>query len=175
MQQTINNPNNLKDEEMDEKVTRVKVYIINSSDEVLVASSNGGVQLPGGHVEENETLVNAIIREVQEETGIVLNIDEIVDPFYEVRHYVKNFKNSGKNKLANTITFWVKSDKLPDVANTNLTENEKKNNYNLQFVKLSDFENLVLDVKNNNKKEINRVIAGEILDSFKCLKTLLNI
>jgi len=73
MKTYIKNPNNLNDEEMDSIVTRVKVFLINNNNEILLALSNGGCQLPGGHREENEDLNDTIKREIQEETGIILS------------------------------------------------------------------------------------------------------
>ena len=84
MEQTIFNECNLKEEEIDEISTRVKVFLLNSNNEFLLANSNGGCQLAGGHVEKNEELKNTVKREVQEETGIVLSSEEIYNPFYEI-------------------------------------------------------------------------------------------
>ena len=35
-------------------------------------------QFPGGHVEEGESLIEAVNREVEEETGIILNAKRLV-------------------------------------------------------------------------------------------------
>ena len=42
---------NIKDEDVTLFVTRVKAFIQDSEDKVWIATSNGGFQLPGGHVE----------------------------------------------------------------------------------------------------------------------------
>ena len=72
MKQIITNKYNLTDSDMTEIVKRVKILIINSKNEILLAYSHNDYQFPGGHVEENETLIQAINREVLEETGIEL-------------------------------------------------------------------------------------------------------
>ena len=54
MKRLVYNENELKEEEMNEFVTRVKAFIINDKNEILFANSNNGVQLIGGHVEDGE-------------------------------------------------------------------------------------------------------------------------
>ncbi|MBR2833972.1 MAG: NUDIX hydrolase, partial [Bacilli bacterium] len=65
---------NLKESDMTETVKRVKVLIINSKKEILLAHSNNEYHFPGGHVEKNESLKDAVKREIEEETGVKLNI-----------------------------------------------------------------------------------------------------
>ena len=113
----INN-DNLTGSEIDEVVTRVKTFIINSQGEVLVATSNGGCQLPGGHREDGEDLKTTVKREVQEETGIVLDDSEIVEPFFEIVHLTKNYHGSGKNRKSNVVYFLIKTNKPVDVNMT---------------------------------------------------------
>ena len=57
MKQIITNKYNLTDSDMTEIVKRVKILIINSKNEILLAYSHNDYQFPGGHVEENETLI----------------------------------------------------------------------------------------------------------------------
>lgn len=173
MQQTIFNEDNLREDEIDEVVTRVKVYLINSNNEILIANSAGGYQLPGGHVEEGETLEQAVIREIKEETGIKLEKRELGEPFYEVKHYTKNHKSKNINRESNIIYYIVNSDKKPNLKGLNLTENEKKNNFKIDYLKFDEFDSKLNYVKQNNPNEINRVIASEILISFEYLKKYL--
>ena len=77
MKQLITNNYNLTDSDMTEVVKRVKVLLVNSNNDVLLGYSYNNYQFPGGHVEENETLVQAVNREILEETGIELNVTNI--------------------------------------------------------------------------------------------------
>ena len=80
MKKIIINDYNLKDEDITEVVKRVKVFLINSNNEILLGYCNHEYQCPGGHVYKNEDLITAINREIKEETGIVLNIKKAI-PF----------------------------------------------------------------------------------------------
>ena len=86
MKEIIYNSDNLKNQDIDEKTIRARGLIINSNDEVLLCYSNGSshYEFPGGHLEENETLLNGLKREVYEETGIRVTNKEI-KPFISIR------------------------------------------------------------------------------------------
>ena len=59
--------------------------------EVLLCYSNGlsHYEFPGGHLNENETLLEGLKREVLEETGIELENKDI-SPFYVIKYYYQN-------------------------------------------------------------------------------------
>ena len=167
------NVENVKIKEIDEQVTRVKAFIVNSRNEILVASSNGGCQLPGGHVEIGENLIDAVKREVFEETGIELDYEEIVPPFFCLQHKTRNHRNTGKNRLSNVIYFLVKTDKSVNLNNIKLTENEKECNFSVKYVKIQEFENHVNSFINSTQIEVNKIIAEEMLIAFDELKLIL--
>ena len=175
METTIFNENKLKEHEIEEVVTRVKVFLMNNNGELLLANANGCYMLPGGHVEENEELTTAVLREVEEETGIKLNSNELVEPFYQVKHYTKNHYRNHKNRLSAIIYYFVKTDKNIDLNNLNLTENEKENNFQIKFFTLEEFEKALIDTKTTSTSEHNSIIAGEILYAYDYLKAHLNI
>ena len=54
MKQILINEDNLKEEELEGTVIRVKAMLINSHGEILLAHNNGTYQLPGGHKEDEE-------------------------------------------------------------------------------------------------------------------------
>ena len=78
MKKIITNKNNLTEADITEVVKRVKVLIINSKKEILLGYSHNNYQFPGGHVENGESLIQAVKREVLEETGIALEVNNIV-------------------------------------------------------------------------------------------------
>ena len=77
MKYFIHNEYNLKEEEINDEVIRVKALLLNSNNELLMGYAHKVYQFPGGHVEDGETLTQTVNREVLEETGIELNIKEI--------------------------------------------------------------------------------------------------
>ena len=57
MKEIVTNKYNLTEEDMTEVVKRVKILLVNSNDEILLGYSHHNYQFPGGHVEENEELI----------------------------------------------------------------------------------------------------------------------
>ena len=165
----IINDYNLKDNEIDGTVIRVKAFIINSKNEILVASSNGGAQLIGGHVEVGEKHSNSLKREILEEAGIDVELEEISEPFYEIKHYCKNYFGTGKNKIAEIFYYIVNTDKTPNITKTNLTKQEEKYKFNVEYVHYDNFENYISGFL-NSEKEANRWIAKEMIEAFKELE-----
>ncbi|MBR6034115.1 MAG: NUDIX hydrolase [Clostridia bacterium] len=164
----IFNESKLKDEEIDEEVVRVKAFIINNKNEILVAMSNGGVQLIGGHVEDGEQQVDTVKREILEEAGINISKEDVSEPFFEVSHYIKNYFNTSKNVISNVFYFLIRTDDMPNIFNTNLTEEEKGHNFKLKYISCKEFKPF-LEKYLNNEKEINRCIAKETLAAFEVL------
>jgi 8-oxo-dGTP pyrophosphatase MutT (NUDIX family) len=65
---------------MTQKHLRVRILLVNEFDEVLLVRSWLGHQswsLPGGGIRRNETPLHAVIRELQEETGLKLSASAI--------------------------------------------------------------------------------------------------
>lgn len=139
MKQLITNKYNLTDSDMTEVVKRVKVLLVNSNNDVLLGYSHNNYQFPGGHVEENETLVQAVNREVLEETGIELNITNI-EPFACAIGYYKDWPAEGKNRKIEIYYYEVKTDEKPNLENTEYTENEKDGNFELRYIPLDTVE-----------------------------------
>ena len=142
MKQLITNKYNLIDSDMTEVVKRVKVLLVNSNNDVLLGYSHNNYQFPGGHVEDNETLIQAVNREVLEETGIELRITNI-EPFACAIGYYKDWPAEGKNRKIEIYYYEVKTDEKPNLENTEYTENEKEGNFELRYIPLSNVENIL--------------------------------
>ena len=61
MKKIIINKSNLKESNITEMVKRVKMLIINSNNDILLGYSYHDYQFPGGHVEDEESLIEAMI------------------------------------------------------------------------------------------------------------------
>ncbi len=53
MKKIIINDDHLKDTDVEMRVIRVKGFILNSKNKILLAHNNNTYQFPGGHVEDN--------------------------------------------------------------------------------------------------------------------------
>jgi ADP-ribose pyrophosphatase YjhB (NUDIX family) len=167
MKTIITNDFNLKEEEMTEVVKRVKILLVNSKNEILLGYSNNEYQCPGGHVEEGETLVEAINREIQEETGIELDIKE-AKPFACNHGYYKDWPSPGKNRKIEIYYYEIKTDEKPNLANTKYTDSEKEGNFELRYIPLDDVENEF--IRNLKIHGDNHGIVKEMLKVFEIYK-----
>ena len=163
------NEEQLNDKDIDEVVTRVKAFIVNDKNEILTASSGGGVQLIGGHVEEGEEMIDSVKREILEETGMELATNDISDPFFEIVYYTKNYKNTAKNRMSDIWYYFISTNQTPDVSKIHLTEQEKERDFQLKWVAMQDFEEYVKPFL-DDKKELCRNVANEILIAFEEFK-----
>ena len=163
---------NIKDEDVTLFVTRAKAFVCTPDNKVWIATSNGGCQLPGGHVEQGEDVVATLIRELKEEAGVDVTVDEITGPFFELRHYIRNSEN--KNRLSKIQYFYVKTDKTPDKTKTNFTPHEKEYNFTINYVDFDKVEDYVKSFMGHDQSQINKIIAQEVLEAFYKLKDFLN-
>lgn len=86
-------------------ITAAGGLVFNQKKEVLFIHRKGRWDLPKGGVEKNESLEEAAIREVQEETGVKnLKITRFIDTTYHI------LKRKGKYKLKETYWFEMKTD-----------------------------------------------------------------
>ena len=163
MKEIITNNYNLKEEDMNEVVKRVKILLINSNNEILLGYSHHNYQFPGGHVEDGEDLVETVNREIQEETGMELNLKDI-KPFACLSGYYKDWPKEGINRKIEIYYYEVKCDEKPNLDNTNYTDNEKDGEFRLEYIPLSEVD----DVLNKNALEFGdkHGIAKEMLELF---------
>jgi len=133
MIEIIYNDDNLKDENIDEKTVRSRGIIINNKDDVLMSYSNERRQyeFPGGHQEE------VLKREIQEETGLYIDTSNF-KPFIVIKYYVRNYRQTGKNRLVEIYYYEIKTEEKYDLAKANFDVNEIKENYECRYVNLSN-------------------------------------
>lgn len=160
MKQIIFNDNNLTDNDIELKVVRVKALMINSNGKILLAHNNNTYQFPGGHTEENESKKDCLIREVMEETGIELNVDE--EPFLCITTYDNNYFGSGKKVLNSIYYYRTFTDSLPDLSKTHYDELELATDFNLYYVNFNTIEKFLKNAIENGSIDVN--IAKEMIN-----------
>ena len=168
MKEIIYNYDNLKEEDINRVVTRIKAVIVNSNNEVLLCYSNNNYHLPGGHLEEGETLEEGLVREIQEETGVLIPKEERI-PFLRIEYMNKDYPSTGVNTKALANYYIVDYNLIPNLDNINLTEEEKESNFQLRYINKEN----VLDVLLESLKTCSR--KGVIEDTIDAIKEYIKI
>ena len=143
-------------EDRTEKVELTVLCLVEDGNKILlqnrVKKDWQGYTLPGGHVERDESFVDAVIREMKEETGLDIKNPKLVGvkqfPIKCGRYVVFLFKT---NEYSGTLVSsnegnmeWVEYDKLKDI-NT-----------------VDDFEDLLKVINSNNLSEFQYVVKDDI-------------
>ena len=166
MKKIIYNIDNLTDKDINHIATRIKVVIKNSKDEILICYSNNNYFFPGGHLEKGESIEECLTREIKEEVGITLPIIKR-EPFMSIEYYNKNYPSNGINTKSIAYYYIINEDIVPNLDNTNLTEEEKKGNFILKYID----KNKIVNILQDSIKDCSRVKVVE--DTISVLKEYL--
>ena len=170
MKEIVTNVNNLREEEMTDFTTKVKLLLVNSKGELLLGYSHHEYQFPGGTQEEGESLYDTVKRELEEETGIILD-EIIINPFVKSSGYYKDWPSVGRNKKVLIYYYEIKTDEKPNFDKITLTEKEKEGNFNLRYIAL---DNVEMELRNNVKEYGDpHGIANEMINLLKIYKEML--
>lgn len=158
MKRILINDDNLKIDDLDFEVIRVKGLIINSDGDILIAHNNGTYQFPGGHKEDDETLDDSLEREIKEETGIDV---ESQGPFMSITTYDSNYFNQNK-KVCNKIYYYViNTNETPNFEETHYDELECQTEFNLFYISLNELQEFLNKSIDEGSLDIN--IGREML------------
>ena len=160
MKEIIYNYDCLTENDITEIVIRVKALIINNN-EILLGNENNILQFPGGHLEEGEDFEDCLKREIMEETGIEINVDEIERPFMKITYLNKDWPEVGKNRKSEIYYYLIKTIKEPDMTKTNYTEHEKQGDFKIEKIPLNSAVDIIKKNISNNEK--NKVIAPDMI------------
>lgn len=173
----IINEDNLQYSEVQEFSVKVRAILVDENNQILIANYGKVILLPGGKVDDGENISEAISREISEELGQNYSSEEL-DFFATLNYYQKNYpKRDGtlQNRLVQT-HYFVGTYKGIKKELQKLTEKEQKDNFSLELVSLEDLENMILNNKNNNPRNVyfqKELLV--ILASYKNIKPNTNV
>ena len=146
------NDDNLKLKDIKEEKEKVRALLIDDNN-ILVVNYYDAYLLPGGKKEDNEKNKNSLIRELKEEVGKNYLKNEL-KYLTKVIYYQKDYPTRDKkiiNRLIKTSYF---VSKYKGIGKQSLTEKEMQDNFKLELVKIKDLENIIINNKNNNPRNI---------------------
>ena len=86
----IINKDDLRIDEVQAFQTKARAILVDKANRVLVANYGGVILLPGGSVDDEETIMQAVIRELQEEIGVEY-IPEELKLLTNIKYFQKNY------------------------------------------------------------------------------------
>lgn len=151
----IINDDNLRTQEMQKETSKVRALLIDDKQQILVANYGGVYLLPGGSIDTNESVLDAIIRELQEELGENYNSDEL-SFLTTIQYYQRNYPtrdNDHLNRLVNT-HYFVGPFKGISKSNQIFTKKEQDDNFKLELIPLVEIKSIVLSNTSTNPRNI---------------------
>ena len=171
MEEIVLNKGKLKDEEVTEVLEKSRIVLRNDDNEVVFTRFGRIYFLPGGKIENGETPVDTIKRELMEETNINILLDDI-EPFAVVKNYLRDYELSDGslvNRLVKTYYFtgYTSDD---DIEYFNLTKVEKEDNLRAFFIDIDEGIELLDDYDKENPKAVYLTLeTKKIIDIYKSL------
>lgn len=142
MKEIIYNYDNLNEKDINRYVKRAKMIVENSKGELLVVYSHNNYYLIGGHVEENESFDECIIREIKEEAGVDIPYMQR-KPFLSIRYLSRNYPLERINTESLANYYSIKYDLVPDLSKINLTEEEIDGGFQLKYIHKREILNVL--------------------------------
>ena len=171
MKEIILNKSKLKDEELSDVIEKSRIVLRNDNEELVFARFGRAYMLPGGKIEEGETPVDTVKRELLEETTINILLDDI-EPFVITYNYLRDYEiedGTLVNRLVKTYYFsGYTSDET--IEYFNLTKNEKEDNLRGFFIDIEEGIELLQDYDKDNPR-----VAYLALETLKVLEEYKNI
>ncbi len=170
MKTLINNNNNLLDTDITNITKKVRAIILDKKNNFYICNYADMYMFPGGKIDSNETPIEALKRELQEELGITFKENQI-EGLLTTKNYYKNYPirntTTTENKLTTTTYFLIEVDTLLPITNQTLTTFEQNNNFYIEIANLNNIANL-LNKPSSNIRNIH--FQKELLTVIKELE-----
>lgn len=170
MKEIIINSDNLNKNDLDEIRVKTRALIFNDNGEILIQNYNNVFLLPGGSIKENESVISALIREVNEEVGICTsNID--YEPFLQYNQYYRKYPKRDEKTFVSRVTetsYFIckaKIEKRNTMKNSHLSLSEY-GNLNSFWLSVKEVEKFILDNQDESKKN-RKYLDKELITVIK--------
>lgn len=175
MQEIDFNEEQLTNNQINKIVRKVRAFVIDSeTNKVLLVNYAGLYMLPGGSIDNEETEVEALKREILEESGIIIDNEDLIS-FLIINSYDKNYFDRKKgmiNRLTQTTFFKVVTDKKIDVTKKELSQSEKEKNHIIDYINISNIRSMVENNTSDNpkRKQFDRELLTALDEFLKIQK-----
>ncbi len=166
--QIIHNDYNLTLNEVTKTIRRAKLIVENNKGEILLCHLNNNYFLVGGHVENDETDENTLIREVKEETGVLVDVKNLY-PIANVSYINKDYPEKNMNTYTSSNYYYIKCDLIPNKKNMDLTKDELSGNFQLIYIQ----KNGIINFLEESLETCSR--KGTLQDTIFALKAYFDI
>ena len=169
MKEIVFNKSKLKEDEITEVLEKSRIVLRNNDGEIVLTRFGRVYFLPGGKIENGESPVDTIKREVMEETNINILLDDI-EPFVVVKNYLRDYETHDGtlvNRLL--ITYYFSGFTTDDnIEYFNLTKVEKEDNLRGFFIDIDEGIELLSDY---NKEDLRATYLAKetlkVLEEYK--------
>lgn len=158
---------NINLNEYDTMVEKARAILIDENDKIIICEIAESLSLPGGSVEQNEDYHKTIIRELEEEVGVILsNIEEITTLYYKHENF-PNLKNGGIGTRLNIVHYFYSRIKDIHTVPTKYTDYERDNHMTVKKYTYSELCELIKLPSNNSYKKFMDFELISILEYAK--------
>ena len=162
----INNCDNLTMDKINRIIRRAKLLIETSNNKIAICYCNNNYFLLGGHVDNDESDMQCLHRELLEESGIDIDFNDL-DPFITIKYLNKDYPEEGINTLSIANYYSLIYDIKCDLKNIDLTEDEINGGFKIVFIDKDKIINILEKYLDKASRK------GVTLDTIQVIKEYL--
>ena len=154
------NDDNLSENEVDKFSIKTRA-VLYKDNKILVGNYNGIYLLPGGKLDKDEEVIEALQRELLEETGMYYFKEDLLELFllrYMQRNYL-TVENELLNRKIDTYYYYGEFKGI-DLDNVRRSKREIEGNFKLEFIDIDELENRLEDNNNPRSKYFNKELKN---------------